>query len=68
MATTSRDALMTCKICNRYSCAESFHSLEEQLKWERLYSMNERELRDEIIDLQNEINDLRNILDSYTMT
>ena len=59
---------MTCRICNRFSCAESFHGLEEQLKWERLYNMNERELREEIIDLQNEINDLRNTLDSYTMT
>ena len=56
---------MTCKICNRYSCTESFHSLIEQERWERLYSMNERELRDEIIDLQNEINDLRNTLEQY---
>ena len=56
---------MTCKICNRYSCAESFHSLIEQEKWEKLYSMNERELREEIIDLQNEINDLRNTLEKY---
>ena len=56
---------MTCRICNRSSCTESFHNLIEQEKWERLYSMNERELRDEIIDLQNEINDLRNIFERY---
>ena len=56
---------MTCRICNRSSCTESFHSLIEQEKWERLYSMNERELRDEIIDLQNEINDLCNIFERY---
>jgi hypothetical protein len=68
MATTSGDALMTCKICNRYSCTESFHSLEEQLLWEKLYNMDERELRNEIIDLRNEIIDLRNTLESYTMT
>ena len=56
---------MTCRICNRSSCTESYHSLAEQERWERLYSMNERELREEIIDLQNEINDLRNIFERY---
>jgi hypothetical protein len=68
MATTSGDALMTCKICNRYSCTESFHSIEEQEVWERLCNMSERELKNEIIDLHNEIVELRNTLDSYTMT
>lgn len=67
---------MTCKICNRSSCTESYHSLAEQERWERLYSiklineilMNGQKLQNEIINLQNEIHNLRDTLNSYTMT
>lgn len=32
---------MSCKICNRSSCTESFHSLEEQEAWEERQTMSD---------------------------
>lgn len=47
---------MSCDICGRSSCAESFHSLEEQARFEKSTALFEkaRELRAKIRAEQNE--------------
>jgi hypothetical protein len=52
---------MSCRICGRSSCTESFHSLRDQEAWEERQGMSEDvdDLRREIQDLKAEIEDLK---------
>ena len=45
---------MSCKICNRGACTESFHSLADQEAWEERQTMS-----DDVDDLRREIQDLK---------
>ena len=51
---------MACEICKRGSCTRSFHSLEEQERFDSKQQMSDDidELRDEIIEQKEEINRL----------
>lgn len=49
---------MSCKICNRSSCAAWMHSLEEQKSWSLLEDLDETQLKLKIISLQGEIEGL----------
>jgi hypothetical protein len=51
---------MGCKICGRGSCMSSFHSLEEQEKYEKYASIDDMELIAECVDKDNEIEDMKN--------
>lgn len=59
---------MSCPICRRQACIQSFHSLEEQERFEKRQNMPDdvdtlRELlqaeREEVKELKREIKDLR---------
>ena len=43
---------MACKICRRYDCTESFHSIEEQLEYENLEA-KARELTESEVENEN---------------
>ena len=45
---------MSCRICGRSSCTESFHSLDEQ----EIYEMSIEQLRSEVVDLRFTIKNL----------
>lgn len=53
-----------CKICGRNSCVPSFHSFEEQDRFDLKQKMSEDvdKLREEILSLEERINDLQNEL------
>lgn len=56
---------MACKICKRNSCTESFHSLEEQKKYEDLFGEYENkvdELKDRVKWLGKAFDILYNLL------
>lgn len=56
---------MACKICNRNSCTESFHSIEQQQEHENQYGRFEdmiSELKEKIGELQKENDIMYNIL------
>jgi len=54
---------MSCKICKRSSCTESFHSLEAQEEWDRLYGdlqgMDESQLQEIVVELRYELEEAR---------
>ena len=54
---------MSCTICKRSSCTESFHSLEAQEEWERLYGdlqgMDESQLQEIVVELRYELEEAR---------
>ena len=56
---------MSCKICGRGACTESFHSLEAQEAWEDRQTMSDDvdDLRREIQDLNAELKELRSLGD-----
>ena len=53
---------MACQICGRSSCIKSFHSLEEQEKWDarQLMSDDVDVLRCKIQELEQELKELHN--------
>lgn len=52
---------MSCKICHRSSCTESFHSFEEQDKYDARQKMSDdvETLRQELQDAYYEIDELK---------
>lgn len=46
---------MSCKICGRGSCASWMHSAEQQEAWSLVESMDDRQLRSEVVDLRGEV-------------
>ena len=50
---------MSCKICDRYSCTESFHSTEEQYEFEKYENQLDRYSRRDLIELLKEVDLLR---------
>lgn len=50
---------MSCKICDRYSCTESFHSIEEQNEFEKYENQLDRYSRRDLIELLKEADSLR---------
>lgn len=48
---------MSCEICGRSSCIRSFHSLEQQERFDKKQSMSDNidDLREEILSLEEEI-------------
>jgi len=59
---------MACEICGRGNCTRSFHSLEEQEKYDKYSNKTERELISELIDRDDEIEFLTKLLDEYEST
>ena len=59
---------MSCRICGRGNCTESFHSIEEQEEFDKYANMTERELISEVISLSDEVQNLRKIIDIYEKT
>ena len=55
---------MSCPICGRGSCTESFHSIEEQERFDAVAGMDEYQLRREVVDLRLEIKDLKAKMDT----
>lgn len=54
---------MSCRICGRSSCTESFHSLDEQ----EIYEMSIEELRSEVIDLRFTVKNLNKIINKLDL-
>jgi len=54
---------MSCKICGRSGCTESFHSIAEQEAHERYCDLSEYELRAELSDRDDEILNLKKELE-----
>ena len=50
---------MSCKICDRYSCTESFHSIEEQNEFEKYENQLDRYSRRDLIELLKEVDLLK---------
>ena len=50
---------MSCKICGRGSCASWMHSAEQQEAWSQVESMDDRQLRSEVVDLRGEVATLK---------
>lgn len=50
---------MSCKICDRYSYTESFHSTEEQYEFEKYENQLDRYSRRDLIELLKEVDSLR---------
>lgn len=50
---------MSCKICGRYSCTESFHSIEEQNEFEKYGNELDRYSRRDLIELLKEVDLLK---------
>ena len=46
---------MSCKICGRGSCASWMHSAEQQEAWSLVESMDDRQLKSEVVDLRGEV-------------
>ena len=54
---------MSCRICGRCSCTESFHKQEEIDEFDNLSTLNDRELIGICIDLKDENKDLQEQVD-----
>ena len=50
---------MSCKICGRFDCSESFHSIKEQEAHERYSDLSKNELIAELLDRDSTILDLK---------
>lgn len=61
---------MDCEICGRNSCIKSFHSLDEQERYDKRQAMsdNVENLRHEIQDLQDENATLKKEIQSLEET
>ena len=61
---------MACQICGRNSCTRSFHSLEDQERFDEKQTMSSDvdDLRDEILNLKEEISNLKNSIQKSTNT
>ena len=46
---------MSCKICGRGSCASWMHSAEQQEAWSLVESMDDRQLKSEVVDSRGEV-------------
>ena len=46
---------MSCKICGRGSCARWMYSAEQQEAWSLVESMDDRQLKSEVVDLRGEV-------------
>ena len=56
---------MSCRICGRGNCTDSFHSLAQQKEFEKYASMSEIEMVSQLIDLNGEVADLNKIIGEY---
>lgn len=56
---------MSCRICGRGACTESFHSIEDQERFEKREEMSDdiNTLRRQLQDAQDEIEELKKKLE-----
>ena len=62
---------MACRICKRGACTESFHSIEEQERFEKVEELAQKDsliLAKELIEAQQEIKDLKNVISNMEDT